>query len=346
MDFDKYDITVETMFSGGVNKNLLNPRVHYFCKKAFTIKGISYIYKFLPARYLFSKFIGKKEYDLIIAYMHNLPIKVISGCKSDKTKLIGWCHCGKVNKSTYCTCWFTKKGAYKSYIRCDALVGVSEKVVEEIKNFFSPKANCYPINNTNDTDMIRRLSKQEINIEINKNYVSICAVGRLSNEKGNDRLIEATKKLAEGGYKFNVYLLGDGSEKNALKKQVEENGLADTVHFLGFQENPYAIMNNCDVFICPSREEGMSTVTVESIILNKPVISTDVSGATEVLGSNNEYGVVVDNSVDGIYNGIKMFLDDPSLIDHYQIQAKKRAEEYETRKTVSKTEEFFDSFLQ
>lgn len=346
MDKRKYDITVETMFSGGVNQSLLNPEIHCICKNAFTIKGISHIYKFLPAKYLYNKFLGKSNYDIIVGYMHNLPVKVISGCNVRHTKLIGWCHCGTVKKNTYCTCWFTKSGAKKSYERCDALAGVSNTVTEGVKRFFNLSIPCQTIYNTNDVNMVRRLSEERVEgVQKKDNEVSICAVGRLSFEKGNDRLIDAVIKLLDEGRKIKLYILGDGCEKDSLMKQIVNNKRDNSIKLLGFQKNPYPYIKNTDVFICPSRIEGLSTVVLEAVLLNKPVISTDVSGAKEILGKNNEYGLVVDNSTQGIYSGIKQFLDNSEVLDYYRIKAGERAKSFETAKTVKQAESLFETVL-
>ena len=325
MDRSQFDITVETMFSGGVNQTLLKPDIKYICKNAFTMKGISHIYKFLPSKYLYKKFINQEKYDIIVAYMHNLPVKVIVGCQNPEAKLIGWLHCGTVEKKTYCTCWHTKKSANISYNRCDILVGVSKWVVKEFKRFFDVTTECCSIFNTNDTKLIKKLSQEKPSAEINQDSITISTVGRLSFEKGNDRLVDATNELLKQGYDFHVYIIGEGAEKQNLLEQIKKYGIENNVHLLGFHKNPYAIVRNTDVFVCPSRVEGLSTAVTEAVILNKPIVSTEVSGAKEILGENNEYGLVVENSTDGVYEGIKRLLDDNSLLSHYQVQAEKRA---------------------
>ena len=345
MDRSQFDITVETMFSGGVNQTLLKPDIKYICENAFTMKGISHIYKFLPSKYLYRKYIGRKKYDIIVAYMHNLPVKVITGCSDSSTKLVGWCHCGTVGKRTYCTCWHTKKLANKAYNRCDMLVGVSKWVVKEFKQFFDVKTECCSIFNTNDTKLIKKLSQEKPSAEINHDSISISTVGRLSFEKGNDRLVDAANKLLKQGYDFHVYIIGEGAEKQNLLEQIKKYGIENNVHLLSFHKNPYAIVRNTDIFVCPSRIEGFSTAVTEAVILNKPVVSTEVSGAKEILGENNEYGLVVENSTDGVYEGIKRLLNDNSLLSHYQVQAEKRSAGFETEKTVQQAENLFKSLL-
>ncbi len=343
MDLQKYEITVETMFSGGVNETLLKPEIHYICKNAFTMKGISHIYKFLPARYLYKKFIGNNHYDIIVGYMHNVPVKAISGCDDKLTKLIGWCHCGTVRKDTYCTCWFTKKGAEKSYKICDALAGVSDTVSNGVKDFFNITTPCVTVYNTNDVNMIHKMSEKPF--ELDNNVINICAVGRLSFEKGNDRLISAANRLLDEGYKINLYLLGAGKERENLQKLVQDNNNEKSIKFLGFRENPYPAIKNTDLFVCPSRVEGLSTVVIEALLLGKPIVSTDVSGAKEILGYNNDYGCVVENSTNGIYNGIKLFLDNENLFNYYGKKAKERSSFFEISQTVKQAENLFESVL-
>lgn len=343
LDYRKYDITVETMFSGGVNRKLLDPRIRYICKNALSIKGISHIFKFLPSRFLYKRFIGREHYDILVGYMHNAPIKVISGCKDKSTKLIGWCHCGTVNKNTYCTCWFTKKIAEKSYDKCDALVGVSETVTNGVNEFFNLAAPCVTVYNTNDANMIRQMSKEQV--DLGNSSTRICAVGRFSYEKGNDRLINAASQLLKEGYVFDLLLVGEGKEKESLQGLVKTNHLENNIRFLGFQSNPYPIMHSSDLFVCPSREEGLSTVTIEAIILGKPVVSTDVSGAKEILGYNNEFGLVVENSTNGIYEGIKSFLDNKALFEYYGQKATERSAFFETSQTVKQAESLFEKVL-
>lgn len=343
MDSEKFDITVKTMFYDGVNRERLNPNISYSCKHALNVKGISKIYRFIPPSVLFKKFVGSSKYDIIVGFMHNVPIKTIVGCNCKETVLIGWCHCGTVKKQTYCTCWFNKKLAQNDYNKCDALVGVSNRIVDEFNSFFDISTKCCTVYNTNDVALITKLSNRDV--EIDTSVPSICTVGRLSFEKGNDRIIKVAKRLSDKGYKFNLYILGDGKEKDNLNKLVKDLDISSVVHFMGYQENPYPYIKNCDFYVCPSRIEGLSTSVTEAILLNKPVVSTDVSGANEILGYNNEYGIVVDNSEDGLYDGVRMLLDDNDKMNLLTIKAKERAAFFDTSNTVKQAEDLFISLL-
>lgn len=127
--------------------------------------------------------------------------------------------------------------------------------------------------------------------------------------------------------------------------QIHDLSLENEVELLGYQENPYQYVDKCDVFICSSFTEGLSTATIEALILGKAIVSTDVSGAREILG-DSEYGLIVDNSNEGIYEGLKHLLDNKELIQQYGMKAHQRSEYFNTDTTVRSAESLFDSVTQ
>ena len=115
-------------------------------------------------------------------------------------------------------------------------------------------------------------------------------------------------------------------------------GLERMVFFTGFKINPYPYVRAADLYICSSLLEGLNTAMSEAIILNKPVISTKVSGATEVLGENNEYGLVVENNEEALYNGMKKMMTNPKLLEHYRQKSCERAAFFDPINTVKAVE--------
>ena len=81
----------------------------------------------------------------------------------------------------------------------------------------------------------------------------------------------------------------------------------------------------------------------EALIVGTPVVSTDCSGARELLGEHNEYGLVVENSEEGIYQGMKKMLSDPTLLAHYRQQAILRGKRFSREETVQAVERMLDS---
>ena len=145
--------------------------------------------------------------------------------------------------------------------------------------------------------IINKSNLMKINLK-NKSDINIIAVGRLAKEKGFDLLLKAHKILIEEKVLHNIYILGEGPERKNLEKQIKKFSLENSFFLLGFKENPYPFIKEADVFIMPSRYEGYPIALMESIVLGKPIISTNSTGTKELLG-NGEYGALVNaNSVE------------------------------------------------
>lgn len=173
----------------------------------------------------------------------------------------------------------------------------------------------------------------------NDEKIRLVAVGTLKESKGYDRMLRIIKRLKDEGDPVCLYILGIGPEQQALEKYVSENGLDDSVMFLGYQTNPYKYVSRCDLFICASFAEGFSTAATEALIVGTPVCTVEVSGMKEMLGEHNEWGIVTDNNEEALYQGIKGLLDDPELLAHYKEQATKRGKSFSTENTVRAVEE-------
>lgn len=345
MDKTKFDITIETMFADGINKEFLTSDIRCISKNKLGIRGLSNLIKYIPASLLYKYYIGKNNYDIIVAYMHGAPTKVISGCKEKDKKKVTWLHYGNPEKGTFFDFWLSRKRAFEAYDSMDAVVGVSKSVSSTFAKYTKIEHNKYTLYNTNDTEKIINMSNERIEDNLNHEFPIFCTSGRLTTQKGFDRLVSVSKKLFDNGYKFTIIIMGAGPDEEKLKMQIKQLNAGNYVKMFGFCANPYSIMKQCDAYISSSREEGLATVLTEALTLGMPVISTDVSGAKEVLGNNNEYGLVVENSEQGIYDGLKTFLIKKELRDYYRSVAQERAILFNTENTVSKTERFFEKLL-
>lgn len=174
----------------------------------------------------------------------------------------------------------------------------------------------------------------------NPNETQLLAVGRLTQQKNFAYLIDTCGKLKADGYRFHLNILGEGPERENLEKQIANLGLEDTVTLRGFINNPYPWMNLADTVVCSSKYEGISTVVQEALILGKPVVTTLCTGMKELLG-DSEYGLIVDASEDGFYEGLKELFDHPQKAQHYALAAKRRSETFEKEKVIEETEGLF-----
>ena len=335
LDEEKFDITIKTIFDGGVNAEKLKPSVKYFCKKKKLFRGVSRLYAFLPSKWLYRDIIGKEKYDIVIAYMHGIPTKVLAGAPKD-TKKIAWLHTGDMKSIGLFKSFPNRTIAIREMKKYDAIVGVSQTVSCNFSSYTGISENVYTCYNTNETEKII-LSAQEVVLIPNIKKPIICSVGRFTPEKGFARLIDISQRLNSEGIFHSLMIIGDGVLRDELKKKVEDMQYGD-VYFTGYQKNPYAFMNQADMFVCSSYYEGLSTATTEAVVLGLPCVSTDVSGAREILTPDSQ-GIVVENTGEALYEGIKQMIGKLERGEIDKEKIKKSADKFTVESTVGKVEE-------
>lgn len=115
----------------------------------------------------------------------------------------------------------------------------------------------------------------------------IVCVGRLAPQKGFDRFLENAATWApQIANDWEIWIVGDGPERDALRRIVETNGLANVVFFAGWRPNVPEILTSADLFALPSRWEGMPNALMEAMSVGKAAICSDVEGVAELLGDD------------------------------------------------------------
>ncbi len=103
-------------------------------------------------------------------------------------------------------------------------------------------------------------------------------VGRLALEKGLDTLIASWPIVLGRHADARLILVGEGPERPALEAQVERLGLRDAVAMPGARDDPSAMLRAADLFVLPSREEGMSVALLEAMALGLPLVASAIPG--------------------------------------------------------------------
>lgn len=342
LDPNKYDITVQTLFDTGVNRQYLCPHIKYIpgFKKQFP--GNVVLFKAFTPGFLYRSII-KCEYDIVVSYLEGLPARIVSGCPYKNTKLICWIHVEQNDSVTASYCFRDFNEAVKCYECFEKIICVADSVKKDFESIFPLPEPCGVLYNTNEDRIIIDKSKEVIDISFNKSKCNIITLGRLVNEKGYDRLVRVHKRLLDENIDNCIYVLGDGSERRNIEQSINELSLQKSFFLLGFRDNPYKYLSKADLFVCSSRREGFSTSVTEALILGIPVVSTRCSGAEELLGSNNEYGIVTENSEEGIYEGLRRMLTEPGLLEEYRSKATERGKRFSKENTVQAVEHLLDS---
>lgn len=338
MDRSKFDISVTVLFGGGVNEQFLASDIHFRVVFPLAVPGNSKLMELLTPKQMHHLCV-KEHYDIEVSYLEGPSTRIISGCTDVNTKLVAWVHCTMHNKSEFSIGFRNYNEACTSYQKMDAVYFVSKDVMDSFtKLCHINKPNV--LYNTNDSNTVIQQSQEVLKDDtFSANEFAICGVGKVASVKGFDRLAFVHKRLRDEGYPVHCYILGTGTEQEKIQSYINENGIADSFTFLGYQTNPYKYVSKCNLFVCSSLAEGFSTAATEALIVGTPICTVEVSGMKEMLGEHNEWGIVTENSEKALYQGIKDLLDHPDKLAYYKEKAIERGKTFSTENTVRAVEE-------
>ena len=262
--------------------NLLDDNVKIKPAFGFYFRGFAQIVKYIPAIWLHRWFVGD-GFDIEVAFQYGLCIKCIAATsRRSHAAKYAWMHCydeGLVFREAY-----EKIGTVCCVSRCNA-----ERLHKELPTI-KVDYNYNPI----DDVQVRELGAEALDIERPDGLLFV-TVGRLSPEKGF------------------------GPLEVELKQKRVDLGLEEEVQFLGRQSNPHKYTAKADVFVCSSLTEGYSTACTEAIMLNVPVVTTNVSGAEEIIGEA-ECGKMTGMDDDSLHAALKELCENPAMVDDWKLK--------------------------
>lgn len=289
----KYDVI--TAFLKGRAKSTLTTQASVlkcFDLQERNLKGL--------ARYVFAwklyRYCRSQKVDLIIAHRFK-PIHLVHLVnKWLKIPVVGVVHgVGDYDR-------FQRRYALQSFIgRGVKFVAVSESVRRYLEglNVGANEKNLRVINNAIDIEAASSslLSRQFTRKEfcISSDALVVGTVGRMVPVKGHMSLLQAVPSLIEQYPNFVLVIIGDGREREKLQGFVDENGLHSSVVFTGWKDNASRYLSAFDVFILPSRSEGLPLALLEGMSASLPVVGSNIDAIKSVLPPYSEAFVLDDS---------------------------------------------------
>jgi len=163
------------------------------------------------------------------------------------------------------------------------------------------------------------------------------SVGRLHSRKGYRKLIEVHSQLIKDGFPHKIFIIGDGEEMENLRNLAMQLHVATSFIFLGSLLNPYPYVKNADFFIMPSESEGWPLIIADTLILQKPILSTAVGGIPEMI-IHKENGYLTKYDSKEIYDGMKEFMTDENLIIGIRSNLKNSEKRFDNQKIFDAVE--------
>jgi glycosyltransferase involved in cell wall biosynthesis len=182
----------------------------------------------------------------------------------------------------------------KYYRRFDCIICQSEFMQQDLIDHYNiPKGKTIVINNP--------VEAVAYPVSISAGHqavVKIITVGRLSVEKGIDRLIRA---MADVSIPFHFYIIGEGNQKATLKNLIDKFDLQNNVFLSGQKADPFKGMEDADLFLMGSHYEGFPNAVLEAGALGIPVVAFDAPGGIKNIITDGENGFLVKNSDEKLF---------------------------------------------
>lgn len=306
---------------------------------------------FFPRFFVKLKGLKPTDYDLIVCFKETFYARMLS--LMPVTKIL-WIHNILIERSyeihslkERLSVWLNKKQieiVQKSYDCFDKVICVSQSAKtayqKVLKKEFDVDSEVNVLYNAIDLEAIREKAKREIKTGFSCGETNFVLITRLSPDKRVDRLIKAVARLKEEGYLFRAYMIGSGMDRDEVKNQVEKLNVSEIVTLVGAVDNPYPYIAMGTWSLCVSMRESFSLSLLESIALGVPVITTDCGGPRDIL-ADGKYGLLVENSSEGVYLGMKTVLDNSSLHQKYSENLEEALRRFDYQEWLSQIERIF-----
>lgn len=255
------------------------------------------------------------------------------------SKKIGWYH-SEVNVPKFQP---LVPDILTSFPQFDHMVYCSHKIKDMMHQYY-PDLNYPPesvIINPIPIEEIKQKAAEKLeNFPTGKVFASI---GRLHTRKGYHKLIEAHKRLIDEGLHHSIIIVGDGEEMKNLTNQAIKNNVEKTFILMGNKMNPYPYINHADYFILPSESEAWPLVIAEALVLQKPIIATNV-GDIGMMIKDKETGFLIGYEVDEMYEAMKAFLTNPELVLGIKENLKNIESQFDNKKIFDTVENMIEDF--
>lgn len=320
LDFDRYEVDLIIFHQNGFFKDFVPkevnqiyqpfPRISFFDRLEYFIKR-KFKKKYHHAQ-LFWSLVSKyfttyhSFYDVAIAYNQGFATYFVHDF-INASKKITWLN------TDYQKAGYNAQFDVSYYAHFSKIIAVSPEAKDSlIKAFIS-------IDKTLQIEIIKDISDKEIIIQkandvqeilFDNNYINLVTVARLVKAKGLNLAIESALILKDKGYSFKWYIVGEGSERRFLEKNITKLHLENFVYLLGSTPNPYPYMKAADIYVQTSLFEGLGLTIIEASYLNKPIVCTNFPTAFGIIEHQKTGLISKMNAIDLAQNIEKIILDE------------------------------------
>lgn len=293
---------------------------NFSCWGMFGIKGVRTLggltYMFTLGLYLL---IHRREYDIIHVHQVLYPafVSALVGKGVLKKPVLAKNGCTGLTSDIRCIRQFPFGNLQLKYLvkHLDRLIAVNEEGISEFKAVGLSDKRIQHIPNGVLISMAEKKKSD--------NAIYVISTVRLDRQKGIDVLLKAWAKVVAQEKTPRLLILGQGPLELELKKLAKSLEIIDSVRIIGLVNDPEEYLRKSDIFVLPSRAEGMSNALLEAMCMGLSCVATNISGNKELISENAKQtilrgefaiaqkGILINpDDVEGLYKAILFLVGD------------------------------------
>jgi glycosyltransferase involved in cell wall biosynthesis len=258
--------------------------------------------------------------DCVISFCDKMNIVALAACKPFKIPLI---ISERSDPRRQKLGWFWEAARRWLYPKCTACVAQTASVAKYLHHVIGHRATIEVIPPgieppPSSTERTSRSATQH----------TLLYVGRLSEEKGPLRLIDAWSVIAAKHPTWKLAMVGEGPLEAALKQRCLERDILHRVEFLGWQNDVWTQLYRASAWVLPSHYEGFPGALIEAMYAKLPVVATDCSESIRELIQHEHTGLITKNENDSLAAPLDRMMSDPLLRERLGAAAHLKAEHY------------------
>ncbi len=184
-------------------------------------------------------------------------------------------------------------------------------------------------------------------LDLKKSSLCIGTVGSLRPVKNQALLINACKAILPHFDQVEVLIVGEGPLQSKLLQEVKTLGLSEKIHFAGVQPNIPEILNALDIFVLPSRSEGMPNAVLEAMACGIPVIATAVGGTSEVIEDGKNGILIASEDEPHLIQALTELIQNHEKRLAFGLEGRRRVlSQFSLKNMVSEYQMLYESLLQ
>ena len=198
-------------------------------------------------------------------------------------------------------------------------VALSPEVQRTIAAFYSMDLSNIPVI-YNGVDLSRCIPKETYTTDT----LTLVHIGRFNEQKNHEGLLQAFQKIHARYPNCRLNLLGDGELRESMEAYAKALGIFESVRFLGSQSDVYPHLHDADIFLLPSKYEGMPMTIIEAMGTGLPIVASAVGGVPDMI-TNEESGLLTSCDPDEVSRAVFRLIKEDALRKSLGQNAKKES---------------------